>query len=153
MNSRFQFFFSKDLILEWRRDRGWIPSHAELEKIIINFFKTRFRSFRKMFEVNGPALLVCGLLGLVVYSFTSRTLRHRRRRAYFKGKVALVTGSSLGLGRAIAQELHVLGCQVVLCARNQVELERAKRQLLDLVRLFAISDDELTCSYVNVCEC
>lgn len=38
------------------------------------------------------------------------------------GKTALITGSSRGIGRAIAEVLHAEGCRVVLNARNSDEL-------------------------------
>src|SRR5262245_59752796 len=41
------------------------------------------------------------------------------------GKVAVVTGSSRGIGRAIALELAAEGCAVVLCARGAAELDAA----------------------------
>src|SRR4029453_16593769 len=41
------------------------------------------------------------------------------------GKVAIVTGSSRGIGRAIALSLAGEGCQVVLCARGAAELDAA----------------------------
>lgn len=41
------------------------------------------------------------------------------------GKAALVTGSSLGIGRAIAEVLHAEGCRVVLNARNTEGLTAA----------------------------
>ena len=41
------------------------------------------------------------------------------------GKVALVTASSKGLGRASAMALSQEGAKVVLCARNQAALEEA----------------------------
>jgi NAD(P)-dependent dehydrogenase (short-subunit alcohol dehydrogenase family) len=41
------------------------------------------------------------------------------------GKTALVTGSSRGIGLAIAQTLHAEGCQVVLNARNVDDLASA----------------------------
>lgn len=39
-----------------------------------------------------------------------------------KGKVALVTASSRGLGRAVAEELAEEGASLVLCARNESSL-------------------------------
>jgi 3-oxoacyl-[acyl-carrier protein] reductase len=42
-----------------------------------------------------------------------------------KGKVAVVTGSSKGIGYSIASALAHEGCQVVISARNREELEKA----------------------------
>ncbi len=39
-----------------------------------------------------------------------------------KGKIALITGSSRGIGQAIARSLHDEGCNVVLNSRNANEL-------------------------------
>ncbi len=41
-----------------------------------------------------------------------------------KGKIALVTASSRGLGRAVAEELAAEGASLVLCARNTASLEK-----------------------------
>jgi 3-oxoacyl-[acyl-carrier protein] reductase len=46
-----------------------------------------------------------------------------------EGKVALVTGSSKGIGFAIAEALAREGCKVVLNARNATELESAAAQI------------------------
>ncbi len=46
------------------------------------------------------------------------------------GKVALVTGSSRGIGFAIAKSLHQEGCKVILNGRNLADLERAAASLL-----------------------
>jgi len=45
------------------------------------------------------------------------------------GKVALVTGSSRGLGRAIASALALEGCHVTICARGQAGLDEAAANL------------------------
>jgi 3-oxoacyl-[acyl-carrier protein] reductase len=46
-----------------------------------------------------------------------------------EGKVALVTASSKGLGRATAHALSQEGAKVVLCARNQQTLEQAAESM------------------------
>ncbi len=46
-----------------------------------------------------------------------------------KGKRALVTGSSAGIGLAIAEALAQEGAEVVLCARNEERLKLAARQI------------------------
>jgi 3-oxoacyl-[acyl-carrier protein] reductase len=46
-----------------------------------------------------------------------------------KGKVALVTGASAGLGRAIAKELAAEGCKLALLARRRPLLEELAAEL------------------------
>jgi short-subunit dehydrogenase len=55
--------------------------------------------------------------------------RRRRPRDDLAGEVALVTGSSRGLGLLVATELARRGCRLLLCARDGAELERAADQL------------------------
>jgi gluconate 5-dehydrogenase len=46
-----------------------------------------------------------------------------------KGRVALVTGSSQGLGWAMAEALAGAGAHIVLNARNRAKCEDRKRDL------------------------
>ena len=45
------------------------------------------------------------------------------------GKTALITGSSKGIGFAIAQALHAEGCKVALNSRNSEQLTKSTAQL------------------------
>jgi NAD(P)-dependent dehydrogenase (short-subunit alcohol dehydrogenase family) len=63
-------------------------------------------------------------LGLV-----GREVLRRRREADLHGQVALVTGGSRGLGYLLARDLLREGCRVAICARDEEELERARRDL------------------------
>ena len=60
------------------------------------------------------------------------------------GKIAVITGSSRGLGYASARALLDEGCSVVICARNKDQLELAADQLRETVsddRVLAVQAD------------
>lgn len=48
-----------------------------------------------------------------------------------RGRSAIVTGGSKGLGRAVAQQFVALGCDVMICARGQDALDQAVAAIRD----------------------
>jgi short-subunit dehydrogenase len=51
--------------------------------------------------------------------------------SYFKNKTAIVTGSGMGIGKAIALELCKQGANVVLNGRNPERLEKTRNEFLE----------------------
>ena len=61
-----------------------------------------------------------------------------------KDRVAVVTGSSKGLGFASARALITEGCRVVICARTPDPLHEARRRLAEIAgedRVLAVTND------------
>jgi len=58
------------------------------------------------------------------------------------GKVALVTGASKGIGRAIAAELAAAGAKVLISSRKQAHLEEAAASMKGEVAVFAANAGE-----------
>jgi 3-oxoacyl-[acyl-carrier protein] reductase len=59
-----------------------------------------------------------------------------------KNKVAIVTGGSRGIGRAIALGLAAEGCDVAICARDEAKLRETEAELTALgARAFAMPAD------------
>uniref|UniRef100_A0A182NM29 Dehydrogenase/reductase SDR family protein 7-like n=1 Tax=Anopheles dirus TaxID=7168 RepID=A0A182NM29_9DIPT len=68
--------------------------------------------------------------GLVFKLLTN--MRERRNKRHLNGKVILITGASSGLGEALAHSFFLAGCKVVLAARRKDELERVRKDLLEI---------------------
>jgi len=53
-----------------------------------------------------------------------------------KGKTAIVTGATKGIGRATAIALHQVGANVIALGRNQKELSSLKKKLKKKIKIF-----------------
>jgi short-subunit dehydrogenase len=80
----------------------------------------------KQQHYGGSMAIGLGVLGLVLGAQTAVRLK---RRINLRGKSVLVTGGSRGLGLALAREFAEKGANVVICARDEDELNRARRDL------------------------
>lgn len=60
---------------------------------------------------------------------------------YFQGKVAIVTGSSRGVGFAIAKKLLQSGVRVIISARSAERLEESRKKLSQWGEVIAIQGD------------
>jgi 3-oxoacyl-[acyl-carrier protein] reductase len=63
-----------------------------------------------------------------------------------QGKLAVVTGGSSGIGRAVATKLTEAGADVVICARSEDEVIRAAREIADAHRANCLG---LLCDVAN----
>jgi NAD(P)-dependent dehydrogenase (short-subunit alcohol dehydrogenase family) len=81
-------------------------------------------------------ILTNSRLGAVVarigLALAGREVLRRRKVIDLRGQVVLITGSSRGLGFALAQEFARQGARLVLCARKERELQEAARDVVAL---------------------
>lgn len=72
------------------------------------------------------------LLGsAAVVAGVATAIWNRRDPLELSGKVVLITGGSRGLGLALARAFAKYGASLAICARNEDELETAKRDLVN----------------------
>lgn len=74
-------------------------------------------------------LAAAGLSAAAFFAVKKLSERVHRPAVDLRGKVAIVTGGSRGLGLAIANELAELGARLALVARDKAELEAAAARL------------------------
>jgi NAD(P)-dependent dehydrogenase (short-subunit alcohol dehydrogenase family) len=73
---------------------------------------------------------------------TQSTSRNVKDLFNLSGRVAIVTGGSIGLGRQIAEGLAEMGANLVLCARKQERCQQAAEEFQQLgVRTLALGCD------------
>jgi NAD(P)-dependent dehydrogenase (short-subunit alcohol dehydrogenase family) len=100
--------------LAFQSSREPIPSMSIISKVT----KASF-SFSKVALVLGASMIALRLL--------------RERNAIdFRGRVVAITGGSRGLGLNLARQLAEQGAKIALIARDEKELERAKREIIAL---------------------
>lgn len=58
-----------------------------------------------------------------------------------RGKVAVVTGASRGIGKAVARTLLDEGCSVAICGRNAARLDEAVAELSSIGRVTGVPTD------------
>jgi short-subunit dehydrogenase len=76
-----------------------------------------------------PWIAAAGLSAAALFAAAKLAGRIHRPQVSLRGKVALITGGSRGLGLALAEEFGTQGCRLALCARDQQELDNAVTSL------------------------
>jgi short-subunit dehydrogenase len=114
------------------------PRRASIDYIPADEFHQPFPSFMrgtaklaKAAAAGGAAVLGLAALGAAATVATAAAAR-RRRAERLRGKTVVITGSSRGLGLALAEEFGRQGARIVLTARDADDLTRAHQLLLEI---------------------
>jgi len=77
---------------------------------------------------------MAGAAGIGAFVLGRRALREisRWRASDLQDQVVIITGGSRGLGLALAEAFAGHGCRIAICAREEEELLRARRQIEEL---------------------
>lgn len=81
--------------------------------------------------IGGVTLAGAAALGAAAFTLAALAGVRRSPSVRLRGKTVLITGSSRGLGLAMAEEFTRRGARIVLTARDAEELERARALLLE----------------------
>jgi short-subunit dehydrogenase len=84
---------------------------------------------RRKLAMGAAGIALTGTAASLALGYGAKKLMDHMRLADLRGQVALITGSSRGLGFAIAQELASQGCKLALCARHDDALQWAHEEL------------------------
>ncbi len=95
---------------------------------VSTFFKLRRRA-RQVKKAAKIAAIGGTALGVDATALATALLVRRFRSADLRDKVVVITGASRGLGLAMAQEFARGGAKVSICARDERELDSARRAL------------------------
>jgi len=105
------------------------------ERILEEVVKSPWRKRKE----RPSGLLITGLgVGLAAGVLT---WMRQKQRISFQNRVVVITGGSRGLGLQMARLLAAEGAKLALLARNEPELEAARRELLDQTDVLAILCD------------
>jgi len=101
------------------------------------------KSVAKALATGAVTVGAAGLLAGIGTAVAGRALwRSLTSTSSLNGKVVLITGSSRGLGLALATECANQGCRLAICARDQPTLQDAERELRRLgAEVFAMPCD------------
>jgi short-subunit dehydrogenase len=80
--------------------------------------------------IGGATLAGAAALGTAALTTAAIAMAWRVRANRLRGKIVLITGSSRGLGLAMAEEFARRGARIVLTARDSEELDHARTLLL-----------------------
>ena len=105
--------------------------HADEASQPLPRFLRRTRKVAMAAAAGGAAFLGLAALGAAATVATAAAVR-KRRGERLRGKTVMITGSSRGLGLALAEEFGRQGARIVLTARDAEELSRALQLLLDI---------------------
>jgi len=79
--------------------------------------------------MNRDQKFLMGLVAGVAAAFAGARIARARHAIDFGGRIVVITGGSRGLGLVMARQLAAQGARLVLLARDERELDRAKRLL------------------------